>query len=188
MPDLEPHYRDVPPEQLPKRQHHPLHVVLENIRSAFNVGSIFRTSDAAAVAQLHLWGYTAHPPNGKLAKTALGSMDYVPWSHTWDIQGAIAALKAANIPIVGIETQDDAPAHHSFTWPRPVALVFGNEVGGIDSATLAQCDHVVQIPMQGYKKSINVATACGIVVFEILRQWEACSTETLTAPELAKRR
>ncbi len=171
--ETEPHYLRIPREQLPPRERHPVHVVLENIRSAFNVGSIFRTADAGAVEHLHVCGYTCHPPNEKLAKTALGATDYVPWTHHASGPAALDALRASGVTLVAVEVVEGAVAHTQFAWPKPVAIVFGNEVYGITEETLAACDVVVQIPMRGYKNTINVATAFGIVLYEILRRWNA---------------
>jgi tRNA G18 (ribose-2'-O)-methylase SpoU len=160
------------PEDLPCRPRNPVHVVLDNIRSAFNVGSIFRTADAGAVEHLHLCGMTAFPPNLKLAKTALGAMDYVPWTHRWHTIEALDWLDAEGVPCVAVETTDNAIAHTALEWPNPVAVVFGNEVTGVSPDVLARCVKTVQIPMGGHKNTINVATAFGIVLFEILRQWK----------------
>ncbi|GMU93061.1 MAG: hypothetical protein AMXMBFR4_21190 [Candidatus Hydrogenedentota bacterium] len=167
----EPHYRGVPTSALPPVARNPLHVVLDSLRSAFNVGSIFRTADAAAVECIHLCGHTAHPPSKKLEKTALGALDYVPWTHHPDALTAIRALQRKGIPCVAGEVVENAVFHTSFDWPRPVAVVFGNEVVGIAPETLRQCDGIVCIPMQGFKNTINVATAFGIIVYEILRHW-----------------
>lgn len=178
---LEPHYRMQSRETLEPRPRHPVHIILENIRSAFNVGSIFRTSDAGAVEHIHLCGYTCHPPNLKLAKTALGAFDYVPWTHHEDPLGAVTRLRAASIPVVAIETTEDAKCVGSFQWPRPVAVVFGNEVRGITPELLGQCDEVVRIPMLGYKNTVNVATAFGIVLYDILGRWGVLRDERATA-------
>ncbi|NUM52560.1 MAG: RNA methyltransferase [Candidatus Hydrogenedentes bacterium] len=158
---------------MPAISRNPIHVVLDNLRSAFNVGSIFRTADAGAVAHMHLCGMTSYPPNRKLEKTALGALDYVPWTHHADTGSAIAKLREEGIACVAIETVDGAVGHTAFAWPRPVAIVFGNEVTGIAPETVALCDAVVHIPMRGHKNTINVATAFGVVMYEILRQWEA---------------
>ena len=160
-----------PPERLPPKPRAPVHVVLDNVRSAFNVGSIFRTADAGSVAHMHLCGYTPYPPNVKLQKTALGAFDYVPWTHYASIEDCIASLKSQHIPLIAVETQDGAVAHTAFDWPRPVAVAFGNEVTGLQAAALEHARAVVSIPMLGYKNTVNVATAFGVVVFEILRQW-----------------
>ena len=171
MTPLEPYYAGQSPESrvvIPRR---PVHVMLDNLRSAFNVGSIFRTADAGAVAHLHLCGMTAHPPHKKLEKTALGAFDYVPWTYYERNRDCMAALAAQGIPVVAVETTEDAVPYTQFTFPQLVALVFGNEENGVNERVLRRCDAVVQIPMAGYKKSINVATAFGIVLFAVLDQW-----------------
>ncbi|MBZ0274086.1 RNA methyltransferase [bacterium] len=157
---------------------HPVHIILDNIRSAFNVGSIFRTADAGLAAHIHLCGYTCHPPNAKLAKTALGAEHAVPWSRHRGAEDAIEMLSAEGVPVVAIETVHGARPYHTFDWPRPVAIVFGHEVRGVRDEVLARCDEVVCLPMQGVKNTINVATAFGVVLYEILRRWGALPNET----------
>lgn len=173
MAELEPHYADIDITTLEPIPRHPIHVVLDNLRSAFNVGSIFRTSDAGAVAHIHLCGMTAHPPHKKLEKTALGAFEYVPWTYYERTKDCLAALREQGIPIVAIEVADHARNMQDFEWPAPVAIVFGNEVNGIHERNLARCDHVVKIPMHGYKNSINVANAFGIVLYDILGKQNA---------------
>ena len=173
MNNLEPHYANIPIEQVEPLERNPVHIVLDNLRSAFNVGSIFRTSDAGAAAHIHLCGLTAYPPHVKLEKTALGALEYVPWTYHSTVDHALERLRAEGIPIVAIEVAESAVSHVAYPWPKPVAMVMGNEVTGILPETLAKCDAVVQIPMHGYKNTINVATAFGVVLYEILRQWGA---------------
>lgn len=173
MAHIEPHYASDPPENLPPVDRRPLQVVLDNLRSAYNVGAIFRTCDAGAVARLHLCGMSAHPPHPKLSKTALGAQDYVPWTYHERVTRAIAGIQAQGVPVIAAEAVEAAEPYHCFAWPRPVAVVFGNEVDGISEKVRQRCDGVVRIPMNGLKNSINVATAAGIVIFEILRQWDA---------------
>lgn len=173
MAEREPHYTNTDIATLEPIPRQSVHVVVDNIRSAFNVGSIFRTSDAGAVAHIHLCGMAAHPPHKKLEKTALGAFEYVPWSYYERVKDCLAALKAQGIPIVAIEVAENAQDLHEFSWPRPVAIVFGNEVTGIHERNLQRCDQVVKIPMHGYKNSINVATAFGIVLYDILGKWKA---------------
>ncbi len=168
---LEPHYKGIPPDALSKVDRQPIVVVLDNIRSAFNVGSIFRTSDAGGVSRIDLCGMTAYPPHPRLDRTALGATDYVEWEYHEKTETAIARLRKEGLPVIAIEVTDTAASHVEFAWPSPVAVVFGNEVTGISPDLIAQCDAAVCIPMHGYKNSINVATAFGIVLYEILRQW-----------------
>lgn len=172
MADLEPHYAALPLEARTPLERKPIHAVLDNLRSAFNVGSIFRTSDAGAVEHLHLCGMCAHPPHIKLEKTALGAFEYVPWTYYERTKEAIKALQARQIPVVAIEVSEDATPLPAMTWSQPVAIVFGNEVNGIHPRNLQRCDAIVKIPMHGYKNSINVATAYGIVLYHILNQWQ----------------
>jgi 23S rRNA (guanosine2251-2'-O)-methyltransferase len=171
MTEREPHYADTGAEARAPIPRVPIHVVLDNIRSAYNVGSCFRTSDAAAVERLHLCGMSAHPPHRKIDKTALGAQDYVPWTYYERTGDALDALGQQGITIVGVEVVEPATPLFAFTWPTPVAVVFGNEVTGINEKTLAHCHQVVRIPMHGYKNSINIATAFGIILYDILRQW-----------------
>jgi len=173
MGELEPHYRNMSSEELAPVPRNPVHVVLDNLRSAFNVGSIFRTADAGAVEHIHLCGMSAHPPHRKLEKTALGAFDYVPWSYHERTTRALDALREDGIPIVAVEVTDRAVSHVAYEWPKPVAVVFGNEVTGINEKVLRRCDAAVAIPMKGYKNTINVATAFGVVLYEILRRWGA---------------
>lgn len=171
MTEREPHYQAVPPAELPVLERNPVHVVLDNIRSAYNVGSIFRSSDAGAVAHIHLCGMSAHPPHAKLEKTALGAFEYVPWTYYERTKDCFAALREQSIPIVGIEVAEGAVDYTAFNWPKPAAIVFGNEVNGIHARNLRRCDAIVKIPMYGYKNSINVATAFGVILYGILDRW-----------------
>ncbi len=173
MAALEPHYSGIPIEDMPPIVRQPVHVVLDNLRSAFNVGSIFRTADAGAVAHMHLCGMTAHPPHPKLEKTALGAFSYVPWTYYERNRDCLDALEAKGIPVISIEVTETAVPMTDIVWPQPVAIVFGNEVHGVNERVLRRSQAVVKIPMKGYKNSINVATAFGIVLYDILRQWKA---------------
>jgi len=174
----EPHYLQIPHAELPALPRNPIHVVLDNLRSAFNVGSIFRTADAGAVAHMHLCGMTSYPPNKKLEKTALGAHDYVPWTHHSETRVALEALRGNGVTCIAVEALDDASTHTEFQWPAPVAIVFGNEVTGISADLLRLCDATVRIPMCGFKNTINVATAYGVIQYEILRQWGAANTSS----------
>lgn len=173
MAELEPHYANTPVEERENFVRNPVHVIVDNLRSAYNVGSFFRTSDAAGVAHLHLCGMSAHPPHKKIEKTSLGAFEYVPWTYYERTKDAVIALQDRNIPVVAIETATNAVSHIAFEWPKPVAIIFGNEVNGIHERVLKRCDATVCIPMLGHKNSINVATAYGVVLYEILRRWGA---------------
>jgi 23S rRNA (guanosine2251-2'-O)-methyltransferase len=158
------------PEEFARLPRRPIHIVLDNLRSAFNVGSIFRLADAARATEVVTCGYTAHPPHHKLEQTSLGTDRSVPSRHCNETAEAIRSLKAAGVRVLGVETAEGAVPYQRYDCPFPVALVFGNEALGLSPALLAECDGVIEIPVAGFKNSVNVATACGIVLFEFLRR------------------
>lgn len=149
----------------------PVSIVLENVRSMYNVGSFFRTADAAGATRLCLCGITAFPPKHAISKTALGAEEVVPWEHTWDAAGLVRKLGAQGYEIAAIETS--LHAVDLFDWqPKfPVALLFGHETDGLTRELSAIADTHVRIPMLGKKHSLNVATAGGVVLFELLRKY-----------------
>lgn len=146
-------------------------VILDNIRSAQNVGTIFRTADAAGVSQIYLVGITPAPidrfgrPVSALAKAALGAETWVSWRAVADIQDALREVRAANFSVVAVEQTSAACPLDKYAPPARAAYIFGNEVAGVDEAVCAQADHVVEIPMRGRKESLNVAVAAGIILF-----------------------
>jgi len=147
-----------------------LHIILDNIRSAFNVGSVFRTADAVGSAKLYLCGITATPENIKLRKTALGATETVQWQYHESTIEAVNELKAQNIPIFAIELTPQAEHFQTIIYPHEVALVFGHEKRGISQPVLDLCDLHVMIPMNGIKESLNVATTAGIIMYEAVRK------------------
>ena len=149
----------------------PVSVVLESVRSLYNVGAFFRTLEAAGGAHLYLAGISATPPHAKLAKTALGADDTVPWTRVEAVPELIRDLQAQQVTVAAIETM--VSAVDLFDWrPRfPVCVVFGHEVDGLSGPVIEACDVRVRIPMLGRKSSLNVATAGGIVIYELLRQY-----------------
>lgn len=160
----------LPPEEFARLPRLPVSVVLDNLRSAFNVGAVFRLCDAVRAAELITCGYTCHPPHHKLEQTSLGTDRSVPWRRSADTPSALSALKAAGKSIVGIETVTGAERYDRFDWPSPVAIVLGNEALGLAPEVLRHCDAVVEIPVAGYKNSLNVATAAAIILYEIARR------------------
>jgi 23S rRNA (guanosine2251-2'-O)-methyltransferase len=154
----------------------PVALLLDNVRSVYNVGAFFRTADAAGVEMLYLSGLTAAPTHRGVAKTALGAERSVAWARVEDPLQALAALAARGYELAAIETTDEAI--DLFDWqPRfPVCVVFGHEVDGVRPAVLARCPTHVRIPMAGRKESLNVAVAGGIVLYELLRKYRVgCS-------------
>ncbi len=148
----------------------PLCIVLDNVRSAFNVGSIFRLCDALRVEELLLCGYTAFPPHIKLDKTSLGTTEYVPWKHFETTMNALDYLQEKKTEIWAAETTSASVAFDELEFPPSLALVFGNEVTGIERAVIDRCEKVVEIPLFGFKNSVNVANACSIMAYTVCRR------------------
>jgi tRNA G18 (ribose-2'-O)-methylase SpoU len=148
----------------------PVIVVLENIRSAYNVGSIFRTADAFLLQSIYICGYTAYPPHKEIKKTALGADESVDWKHFKKIEEALGEIRSEGFKIYAVEQAIDSWKLGSFTTEdEKVAVIFGNEVTGVEQSTIALCDGVIEIPQIGMKHSLNVATAAGVVLWELVR-------------------
>ena len=153
----------------------PLTVVVDSVRSAFNVGGIFRTAECFGVRELVLCGYTPRPDQPQVAKAALGTERLVPWRGVGEIRDAIAQLRAAGTPCCALETVAGAPDAAAFAWPFPCALVLGNERFGLDPEVVAACDGAVRIPLFGRKNSLNVVTAFAVAAFAVRRRFDGRS-------------
>ncbi len=151
----------------------PVRVVLENIRSLYNVGSFFRTGDAAGIEALELCGCTGYPPKNGISKTALGAEETVEWAHTWETVARVRELQNAGYEIAAVETSVRSVDLYDWTPRFPVCLLFGSEVDGLGQELEELADTHVRIPMLGMKHSLNVATAGGVVLFELLRKYRA---------------
>lgn len=149
----------------------PVTVLLDNVRSLYNVGAFFRTADAARVEKLYLSGITGRPPNKAITKTALGAEETVTWDHTWEPAPVIADLRVRGYEIAAIETTPQSIDIFDWQPSFPVCLVFGHEVDGIRPEIASLADTHIRIPMLGMKHSLNVATAGGIVIYELLRKY-----------------
>ena len=159
-------------EQLSTETRNPICVLLENVRSLYNVGSIFRTSDGARISKLILSGYTPHPPRKEIEKTALGATESVPWEYVKDPMSAISELKASGMNICVLEHTDRSVTYYSAAKKHfPLCLVVGNEITGVSKKIITSADMGIEIPMLGIKQSLNVAVAYGIAVFELTRVW-----------------
>ena len=145
----------------------PFTVVLNNIRSLYNVGSIFRTADGVGIEKLWLCGITGHPPDPKISKTALGAENTVPWEHSWNIDTVLKELKKRHYQIVFLEQMDRSIPYQNFEPKSPVCLVLGNEISGVSEETLSLCDAAIEIEMAGLKNSLNVTVAFGIVGYHL---------------------
>lgn len=149
----------------------PVSALLDNVRSMYNVGSFFRTADAAGIEKLYLSGITAYPPKRGITKTALGAEQSVPWEYSWDPLPFADALRAEGREIAAIETSLHSVDLFDWTPRFPICLIFGHEVEGIRPELLARADTHIRIPMLGRKHSLNVATAGGVVIYELLRKY-----------------
>jgi tRNA G18 (ribose-2'-O)-methylase SpoU len=145
--------------------------VLEIIRSAYNVGSVFRTADAFLMEAIYITGYTCTPPHKEIKKTALGAEDSVDWKHFTNATEAIKALKEKGYKVYAIEQAENSLMLQKleFKADDKIAVIFGNEVTGVEQETILQCDGCIEIPQLGMKHSLNIATAAGVVLWEIVR-------------------
>ncbi|HJW30429.1 MAG TPA: RNA methyltransferase [Saprospiraceae bacterium] len=147
-------------------------LLLDNIRSGLNVGAIFRTADAFAVEAIYTCGITVHPPHPEIMKTALGATESVNWTHFDTTIEAIQQIKAKQYSLIAIEQTDRSISLEQFNPDQrfAAALVFGNEMRGISPEVLQACDMAIEIPQQGIKHSLNVATSAGIVLWECYKR------------------
>ena len=149
----------------------PITVVLDNVRSALNVGSVFRTSDAFLIENIILCGITAQPPNKDIRKAALGATDSVNWSFEKNTIDAVSKLKEDGYHIMGIEQADKSSKLNDFTLHnKPIAIIMGNEVKGVSQEVIDICDEVMEIPQFGTKHSLNISVTTGIVIWELWRR------------------
>ena len=147
----------------------PLIVILDNVRSLNNVGSIFRSADAFRIQHIYLCGITATPPHKDIQKTALGSTEAVDWSYAKDTLAVVEKLQSVNVKVMAIEQAENATELQDF-YPNNqsiYALVFGHEVKGVNQAVVNQCDGVIEIPQFGTKHSLNIAVSGGVVLWDL---------------------
>ncbi|HNW89129.1 MAG TPA: RNA methyltransferase [Bacteroidales bacterium] len=152
-------------------------VVLDNVRSMNNIGSVFRTCDAFRVAQLFLCGITATPPHRDIHKTALGATDSVCWNYFESTRQAVAGLKEQGYLIIAVEQTDTSISLDEYEpdKTKKIALIFGNEIDGIDDEVLELCDFCIEIPQFGTKHSINISVSAGIILWDIVTK--SCKTK-----------
>jgi len=157
-------------EEFKESEKIPVVVVLENIRSAYNVGSVFRTADAFLLEGIYICGYSAFPPHKEIKKTALGAEETVQWKHFRTAAEAISDLREAGYAVYAVEQVQESTLLHQFAPQQgKLAVVFGNEVSGVEQATIALCDGCIEIPQLGMKHSLNIAVAAGVVLWELVR-------------------
>lgn len=149
----------------------PVIVVLDNIRSLNNVGSVFRTCDAFLVEELILCGVTGTPPNKEIEKTALGATSSVKWTHFENTAAAVEVLKKKGYTVAAVEQASNSISLKDYKWGhQKTALVFGNEVYGVEQEVINLCDCVIEIPQAGTKHSLNIAVSAGIVLWELIKE------------------
>lgn len=149
----------------------PIIVVLENIRSAYNVGSVLRTADAFLLQAVYTTGYTAHPPHKQVAKTALGADETVLTKHFGNTAEVINELKTQGYKIFAAEQAEGSYKLQAISFEKneKLAVIFGNEVTGVEQNTIQSCDGCIEIPQLGMKHSLNIAVAAGVLLWELVR-------------------
>ena len=149
----------------------PIVVVLDNVRSALNVGSSFRTSDAFRIEKIYLCGITATPPNKEIRKSALGATESVKWEKVEDTESVIKKLKSEEYHICAIEQTENSTMLDNFIPPeKPIAVVFGHEVNGVQQSVVDLCNQSIEIPQIGTKHSLNISVSIGIVIWDLYKK------------------
>lgn len=156
-------------DQFRKTKKSPLIIVLDNIRSLNNIGSVFRTADAFLIEKIYLCGITAKPPHKEIHKTALGSTDSVSWEYVENTLDLVKRLKSENIIVLAVEQAEKSLSLEAFepVEDRKYAVVFGNEVKGVQQEVVSESDGCLEIPQFGTKHSLNVSVSCGIVIWDL---------------------
>lgn len=159
------------PEDLKKIKRNPIYIVLDNVLDTYNVGSIFRLADAVAAEKIFLCGQTETPPNSRIAKAAVGTEKWVTWSYAATAVEALQGLKikSQKLEIICVEQHSKSIPYTQMNVEFPVALVVGNETEGISESALQIADQIVEIPMFGVNKSLNVMVALGIVLYQVMK-------------------
>ncbi|PVX51739.1 SpoU rRNA methylase family protein [Balneicella halophila] len=151
----------------------PVVVILDNVRSLNNIGSVFRTADALRIEKIYLCGITATPPHRDIHKTALGAEDAVPWKYVESTEEALEVLKSDGYKLLAIEQTESSTMLHQFQVKRDerLAIVFGNEVKGVQQEVVDCCEQCIEIPQEGTKHSLNISVSAGMVLWEFYRQF-----------------
>jgi len=161
-------------DEAKKIHRHPIYVMCDNIRSIYNIGSIFRTSDAALIEKLYLTGYTPYPRRTEIEKVALGSTNAVPWEYVKNPMDAVKQLKSEGVKIVPLEITQNSRNYTEMTKKDfPLCLILGNELTGISNELIEHADFSIEIHQYGFKHSMNVSVAYGITVFELVKVFKS---------------
>jgi len=158
-------------EEFKESEKIPVIAVLENVRSAYNVGSVFRTADAFLIESIYICGYTAYPPHKEIRKTALGAEETVSWKYFKTSAEAVHELKSLGYKVYAVEQAENSYKLNNIETEKgdKLAVVFGNEVTGVDQATINNCEGCIEIPQLGMKHSLNISVAAGIVLWELVK-------------------
>ena len=159
-------------EDFKSKQKTPLIVILDNIRSLNNIGSVFRTSDAFLIKKIYLCGITAKPPHKDIHKTALGATDSVSWQYEEDTLTLVKELQKENIEVIAIEQADNSTKLQDFKIKKNTtyAIVMGNEVKGVQQEVVSACKHTIEIPQFGTKHSLNISVTTGVVIWDLFKK------------------
>lgn len=160
------------PEEFKEAKKTPLVLILDNVRSLNNVGAVFRTADSFLLESVYLCGITGTPPHKDIQKTALGATDTVEWKYYKQTIDAVSELKQKNYRVYAIEQAENSIMLNKFTAlnNQKIAFVLGNEINGVEQVVIDCCDGVLEIPQSGFKHSLNIAVAAGIVSWEMYKQ------------------
>lgn len=158
-------------EEFKEKEKFPIILILDNIRSLSNVGAFFRTADAFNVKKIYLCGITAKPPHREIQKTALGATESIEWEHVEDVVALIKSLKKENVKVCSIEQAEKTEMLNEFKVDnaQEYALVFGNEVDGVQQEVIDRSNHILEVPQFGTKHSLNVSVCAGVVLWEFVR-------------------
>ena len=166
------------PDMAISAKKHPIILIIDSVRSAYNIGSIFRSADSAGIEKIILCGYCPVPPREDISKTALDADSTVVWEYVKECRDAIKLCKEAGYRVYAVELTDSGIAYDALkASDYPLALVLGNEVSGIDDDCISACDGAIEIPMYGVKHSLNVAVAAGIIIYEAVRIYHASTND-----------
>ncbi len=157
-------------EEVKNKKRNPVYVILDNVRSLYNVGAIFRTSDAVLIEKVFLCGITGTPPRKEISKTALGAEEVVPWEYRDDPIELVNELKEKGVQIVAVELAEGSVNYSEAEYNFPICMIFGHEVEGVSDELMELVDLSVHLPMLGRANSLNVATCYGIIAYDVLKK------------------
>lgn len=160
------------PEQLENIKRQEIYIVLDDVLDTYNVGSIFRLSDAVGAKKVYLCGRTETPPNSRIKKASINTWQWTPWEYTSTATEAIEKIKSEveGVQVVAVEQDSRSVPFDTFDYKLPIAVVVGNETSGCSQETLSQCDHIVELPMFGINTSLNVMVTLGIVLYKVVEK------------------